>query len=54
MEHQMSKRDWKENEIIDLETEKVYLKDGTRLTDKVAAELAEDVISKAHAGRPTG
>ncbi len=49
----MSKRDWKENEIIDLETKKVYLKDGTRLTDKIAAQLAEDAISKTHTGRPS-
>lgn len=35
---------------IDLDTEEVYLNDGTRLTEAVAQDLADDVLRKM--GRP--
>ncbi|HLI55531.1 MAG TPA: CopG family transcriptional regulator [Actinomycetota bacterium] len=37
---------------IDLDTEEVYLADGTRLTEDVAAELAEEVFGR-RPGRPS-
>ncbi|MFZ2963302.1 MAG: ribbon-helix-helix protein, CopG family [Rhodoglobus sp.] len=39
--------------IVDLEKEEVRLKDGTRLTDQLAAEISEEVLSKTRAGRPS-
>ncbi len=36
---------------IDLDEEPVYLADGTRLTEQVAAEITEEVLRKA--GRPS-
>jgi len=36
---------------IDLESEPVYLSDGTRLTDELADQLAEEVLRRA--GRPS-
>jgi hypothetical protein len=38
---------------IDLDTEDVYLADGTRLTEARAQELAEEIRQKAGRGRPS-
>lgn len=37
---------------VDLATEDIRLADGTRLTDELAAEIAEDAIAR-HRGRPS-
>ena len=37
---------------VDLRKEKVYLKDGRRLTEALAREIAEDALAR-HRGRPS-
>lgn len=38
---------------VDLEQEEVRLKDGTRLTDELAQEIATEALAKARPGRPS-
>lgn len=39
--------------VIDLDKEDIRLKDGARLTDELAASIAEEALTKARAGRPS-
>jgi predicted HicB family RNase H-like nuclease len=46
-------RKYKLGPDIDLDEEPVYLSDGTRLTEHVAQEMAEDALRQVRAGRPS-
>lgn len=42
-----------DNPEVDLAKENIRLKDGTRLTDEIAAGIAAEALSKSAVGRPS-
>lgn len=45
--------DYTDDGEIDLDTEEAYLRDGTRLTNARAAQLAKDSLATLRRGRPS-
>jgi hypothetical protein len=49
----MTKRKYSYGEDVDLDTEVVRDKQGRRITEKRAAEIAEEALAQVRAGRPS-